>query len=164
MTGAAHAGGVADPPRALFSTPTDFVVDAGVAIKWYVPELHDAEAKRVLDPAFTLHVPELFYPEFGIVVWKKACVRKPPEITVDEGRDILDLLLGVSLSVHPTAPLLRFAYEIAVTLPRPTAYDCFYLALANALRCRLVTADQAFHNALKGSSHGPRLLWVADPI
>jgi predicted nucleic acid-binding protein len=144
--------------------PNHFVVDAGVAIKWYVPETYDAEAKRFLDPAFTLHVPDLFYPEFGNVVWNKACLLKPPEMTVDEGREILDLLLGVSLTVHPTAPLLKFAYEIAVTPARPTVYDCCYLALANALGCRLVTADQAFYNALKGSPHGSRLLWIADPI
>ena len=29
---------------------TDLVVDAGVAIKWYIPEIHEHEAKRFLDP------------------------------------------------------------------------------------------------------------------
>ena len=62
-----------------------------MAIKWYLPEAHEAEAKRVLNPAFTLHVPDLFYPEFGNIVWKKARLLKVPEITEDEGRDILDL-------------------------------------------------------------------------
>lgn len=164
MTGPADAASAAGPARASSSMPTDFVVDAGVAFKWYVPEVHDAEAKRFLDPAFILHVPDLFYPEFGNIVWKKACLLKAPEITVDEGRDILDLLLGVSLAVHPTAPLLKSAYEIAVTPARPTVYDCCYLALATTLGCRLVTADQAFYNALKVSPLGSRLLWVADPI
>jgi predicted nucleic acid-binding protein len=164
MTGPPDAGSAAVPAPAGSSPPTDFVVDAGVAIKWYVPEPYDAEAKRFLDPAFSLHVPDLFYPEFGNVVWKKACLLKAPEITVDEGRDILDLLLGVSLTVHPMAALLRSAYEIAVTPARPTVYDCCYLALANALGCRLVTADQAFYNAIQGSTHSRWLLWVADPI
>jgi hypothetical protein len=47
---------------------TDLVVDAGGAIKWYVPEIHEREAKWFLDPAITLHVPELFFPEFGNIV------------------------------------------------------------------------------------------------
>ena len=64
----------------------DLVVDAGVAIKWYVPEIHEREAKRFLDPAHTLHVPDLFFPEFGNILWKKARLLKVPEITEEEGR------------------------------------------------------------------------------
>ena len=51
---------------------SDFVIDSGVAIKWYVPENYEAEAKRFLDPAYTLHVPELFYPEFGNILLEKS--------------------------------------------------------------------------------------------
>jgi predicted nucleic acid-binding protein len=140
------------------------VIDAGVAIKWYVPEVHEAEAKRFLDPAIRLHVPELFYPEFGNIVWKKARLLKAPEITEAEGRDILDLLLGVSMTVHPMAPLLKAAYDLAVSPARPTVCDACYLILAVALGCRLVTADRPFYDALQGGPYGPRLLWVADPI
>jgi predicted nucleic acid-binding protein len=164
MTGPLPAGTAPDPAGSTSVGPIDLVVDAGVAIKWYVPEVHEAEAKRVLDPAYSLHVPDLFYPEFGNIVWKKACLLKVPEITVDEGRDILDLLLGVALAVHPTAPLLKPAYEIAITPARPTVYDCCHLALADALGCRLMTADRKFYDALKTSPYGPRLLWVAAPI
>ena len=103
-------------------------------------------------------------PSSAILSGRRRRLLKAPEITEDEGRDILDLLLGVQLTVHPTAPLLKPAYEIAITPARPTVYDCCYLALADALGCRLVTADRKFHDALKTSPYGPRLLWVADPI
>jgi predicted nucleic acid-binding protein len=142
----------------------DLVVDAGVAIKWYVPEIHEAEAKRLLSPTSTLHVPELFFPEFGSIVWKKARLLKVPELTEEEGRDILRLLLAVDLEVHSMAPLLESAYKIAVGPERATVYDTCYLALALVLGCRLVTADRAFYDALKGGPHGAHLLWVADPI
>lgn len=144
--------------------PFELVIDAGVAIKWYVPEIHDVEAKRFLSPAFSLHVPELFYPEFGSIVWKKARVLKTPEISEDEGRDILDLLLGVDLTVHPMPPGLKAAYDLAVSPARPTVYDSSYLTLADALNCRLVTADRKFYDAMKGEPLGHLLLWVADPI
>jgi predicted nucleic acid-binding protein len=141
---------------------SDFVIDSGVAIKWYVPENYEAEAKRFLDPAYTLHVPELFYPEFGNVLWKKARLLKFPEISVDEGRRILQLLRAISLTVHPMAPLLELAYDLAVGPERPAVYDACYLILAKMLGCRLVTADRPFYDAFKNGPHGPLLLWVAD--
>ncbi len=143
---------------------SDLVVDAGVAIKWYIPEVHEAEAKRLLSPTSTLHVPELFFPEFGSIVWKKVRLLKVPELTEEEGQDILGLLLDVNLEVHPMAPVLESAYKIAIGPERPTVYDSCYLALALVLGCRFVTADRSFYDALKGGPHGAHLLWVADPI
>jgi len=163
MTSLAPGGSGAVPVPSPSGT-IDFVVDAGVAIKWYVPEVHEADAKGLLDPAFTLHVPELFFPEFGSIVWKKARLLKVPEITEAEGRDILRLLLAVDLTVHPMAPLLETAYDIAVGPGRPTVYDSSYLALARTLGARLVTADRAFYDSLKSGPLGAHLHWVADPL
>ena len=153
-----------DPGAHPSVNPIDFVVDAGVAIKWYVPEIHEALAKRFLNSAFTLQVPELFYPEFGNILWKKARLLKTPEITEAEGRDILDLVLGVALTVHPMGPLLKTAFELAVSAARPTVYDSCYLVLAKALNCRLVTANRVFYDSLKSGPLGSHLAWVADPI
>ena len=141
----------------------DLVVDAGVAIKWYIPEVHEAEAKRLLSPTCTLHVPELFFPEFGSIVWKKARLLKVPELTEEEGRDILRLLLAVDLEVHPMAPVLEPAYTIAVG-PDARRFTTVAILPALLLGCRLVTADRAFYDALKGGPHGAHLLWVADPL
>jgi predicted nucleic acid-binding protein len=155
---ASQSGGARDPVL------TDLVIDAGVAVKWYVPEIHESEAKRFLDCAYTLHVPDLFFPEFGNILWKKARLLKVPEITEEEGRKIIELLLGVSFTVHPLAPLLKFAYELALVPKRATVYDCSYLALAIALGCRVVTADRLFYEAFITGPHGGHLFWVADPL
>jgi predicted nucleic acid-binding protein len=164
MTGAFSMGLGAGSRSSTLMSGNDFVIGSGIAIKWYVPENHEAEAKRFLDPAFMLHVPELFYPAFGNVLWKKARLLKPPEIGVDEGRQILQLLGKISLTVHPIAPLLEFAYDLAVGPERPAVYDACYLILAKMLGCRLVTADRPFYDAFKNGPHGPSLLWVADPL
>ena len=132
----------------------DLVIDAGVAIKWYLPEVLEAEAKRVLDPSYALHVPELFFAEFGNILWKKARGLKVPEITVQESRTILGRLLQVPLTVHPMPPLLGAAFDLAVGPERATVYDCCYLALARDLGCRLVTADRAFYDAMRTNPHG----------
>jgi predicted nucleic acid-binding protein len=93
----------------------------------------------------------------------KSRLLQAPEITVDVGRDIIDLLLGVSIAVHPMAPLLKAAYELAIAPKRATVYDCCYLALASALGCRLATADRPFYDAVIDGPLGAHLLWVADP-
>lgn len=47
------------------------VVDASVAVKWYVQEEHSVNAERLLDGSFELNAPELICPEFGSIIWKK---------------------------------------------------------------------------------------------
>ena len=153
--------GLSDRPSV---NQTNFIVDAGVAVKWYVPEVHEADAKRFLSADFILHVPDLFFPEFGNIIWKKARLLRTPEISEAEGYAILELLAEVALTVHPMAQLLKAAFELAMSAARPTVYDSYYLVLAKTLNCRLVTADRVFYESLNIGPFGPYLLWVADPI
>lgn len=45
-----------------------FVVDASVAMKWYLPENYSEHADRLLNPFFELLVPELLFSEIGNVL------------------------------------------------------------------------------------------------
>jgi predicted nucleic acid-binding protein len=67
------------------------------------------------------------------------------------------------LEVHAVMPLVEPAFDIAVGTGR-TVYDSIYLALAVALGCKLVTADQKLYNALRASVFAADVTWVADPI
>jgi predicted nucleic acid-binding protein len=49
--------------------------------------------------------------------------------------------MTMSLETHALTPLLEPAYDIALSSGR-TVYDSVYLALAVAVGCKLVTADQ----------------------
>lgn len=134
------------------------VADASVAVKWYVPEIHAEAAARLLDPAHELHAPDLILPEFGNIIWKK--VRRG-EVTVNKGREIMRAFLAVPVLKHPATPLLEPAFEIAHGAAQ-TVYDCTYLALAVALGCQMVTADEKFYQAPKVRSLARFLLWVED--
>ena len=57
----------------------DVVVDASVAVKWFVPENHSAEALRLLDARFRRHIPVLLHTEVGQTIWKKVYQRKEME-------------------------------------------------------------------------------------
>jgi len=138
------------------------VIDASVALKWYVPEVHFEAALRLLERQrageVQFHVPDLFLAETVNVLWKK---HRAGELQHPEMRRIAEALGSIPKTVYPTAVLLPAALELAADLDR-TLYDCLYLALAGALNCPLVTADQKLYRALGRSAWGDLLTWVAD--
>ncbi len=144
------------------STPiVDLVVDASVAVKWFVPENHSDDAIRWLDARFRRHVPVLLLMEVGQTIWKKVYQRK--EIEATDGQLIVRRLLVTPLELHAVGPLLEPAFDIALATGR-AVYDSVYLALATSLGCKLVTADQKLVNALRGGPFDGDVLWVADLI
>lgn len=135
-----------------------FVVDASVAIKWYVEEDHSESAAKLLISGSDLHVPELIYPEFGNILWKK--VRRG-EAFPSEARDIVDRFRRLALQIHPHTLLLKSAY-IGAEITGQTVYDWIYLSLAVFLDCRLITAERRFFDSLSNSSISKNLLWVGN--
>lgn len=140
-------------------SPACLVVDANVVIKWHVVEVHTDAALRLLrEDAPELHVPELVFPEVGNILWMK--VRRG-DLTEDAAREIGRLVTTAPLVVHPSAPLLEAALEIAMRTGR-TVYDSLYVALAIQMESRLVTADEELYNALKDGPLGGYVRWVED--
>ncbi|MGH8585562.1 MAG: type II toxin-antitoxin system VapC family toxin [Gammaproteobacteria bacterium] len=123
-----------------------WVVDASVAVKWFLPEVHSDEAVRLLRDDHLLFAPDLIWAEFGNVLRKKWHQR---EIEADVARRILE-------------DFRRFPLEVRSSEFHRTMYDSLYLALAESQGYRLVTADHRFYNSLKDSRLGPMLLRVED--
>ena len=126
---------------------TTLVVDASVAIKWVVEEPGTQEALSLRQ--FDLLAPDLLIAECSNVLWKK--VRRK-EMRQQEAELAAGLLEHADVEMFPMRPLLRSALQLAITLDHP-AYDCLYLALADARRCPFVTAD----DRLFGKVHASRL-------
>jgi predicted nucleic acid-binding protein len=103
----------------------------------------------------------LLFVELGQTIRKK--VHQRHEIVPDDGRQIIRALLATPMDPYPVDALLEPAFDIALATGR-TLYDSIYLALATALNCKLVTADQKFFNAIQNSPFASSVLWVADPI
>ncbi len=135
-----------------------YVVDASVAVKWYVPEDHSIEAECLLDAAHELHAPDLIVPEFGNILWKKV---GRSELTAAQARKVVEAFIGVPMFKHPASPLLEVAFDGAVQSAQ-TVYDWTYLTLAVSLDCPMVTADEKFYLALRGGALASYLCWVAD--
>ena len=135
-----------------------FVVDANVAIKWFLPEVHSEVAQRLMEGDNTLLVPDLLFSECGNILWKRV---RSAEITEDEAQETLQALGGLPLEAHPSWPLVLLALEIACRTDR-SVYDSLYLALAVHEEAVLVTADEKFYNALSASALAEHLIWIED--
>lgn len=135
------------------------VVDASVGIKWFVPEVHSAEARQWRDGPDELHAPTFFFDlEIANILWKK--VRRA-EISRADADLILIQLPTLPLTRHPESPLLVSAFDLADRTQR-TVYDCLYLALAVQLSGRMLTADQRLYNSLAGTPWASYVCWVED--
>jgi predicted nucleic acid-binding protein len=135
---------------------TLYVVDANVVAKWFVPERLSEEAVRLLDDKHELASPDLMWPEIGNVLWKKS---RAGELTGHEAGRIVQALDRFPITVFPSRLVLEGALEIALGTGR-SVYDSVYVALAVALECRLVTADERLVNALSGGPLAPHVAWV----
>lgn len=134
------------------------VVDASVSIKWYVPEIYEQEAVSLLKRKNRFHVPELIFPEFGSIIWKK--VRRA-EITKAEGDRIIKEVIKRKWTIHPHNNIIEAAY-IGAESSGQTVYDWTYLALAVSLSCEMVTADARFYKALETTPLKNNLIWIGN--
>jgi predicted nucleic acid-binding protein len=128
-----------------------YVLDASVAAKWFLPragETNTAEALQLLRDystgAVDLTVPDLFWPEFGNILWKAV---RPGRISRRSAEEAILSLERQQISTAPTAKLLADAFAIAASFDR-TVYDAVYVALAIASDAPLLTADERLVNAL----------------
>ena len=130
---------------------TTCVLDASVAAKWFLPPAHETltqEALRLLEGYAKGHtrflVPDLFWPEFGNILWKAVRIGRISRLSAEAAVVALE---ERKIPTTPTLSLLQNAFAIAATFDR-TVYDCVYVALSLASNAPLVTADERLVNGL----------------
>ena len=94
-------------------------------------------AARVFRPEETLHAPHLIDVEVVQVLRR---FERQGAITAARGALAIEDLTDMPLVRYPIDPLLSRVWALR---RNATAYDAAYLALAEALRCPLVTLDAA---------------------
>ena len=134
---------------------SDLVIDASVAIKWVIEEDRTKEALALRRQA--LAAPDLLVAECANILRKKVC-RK--ELSESEAAFAAGLLARADIELVAMRPYLEAATRIAAGLDHP-AYDCFYIALAEAEGLSLVTADSTLVRKASGRYAG-RVLGLTD--
>lgn len=125
---------------------TRVVVDASVAVKWFIPEELSADARMFLSTEYELLAPDLLWAELGNVLWKK---HRRRELDPHTARRLLRDFARVPIEYHASERWTEAALELAIR-HGVTVYDGLYLALAAGNRCRVVTADRRLHEACGG--------------
>lgn len=123
------------------------VVDASVALKWFLPEPDSAVAEDLLEGNDTLVAPTLIVSEVCNAIWKRL---RRGETTAQHADWVPDHIGTVGMVLIPDETLAPLAMQIARRLDHPV-YDCFYLALAEQRNATMVTADRRLIRRVSGT-------------
>jgi predicted nucleic acid-binding protein len=126
---------------------SDFIVDASVALKWFVAETDSLVADELSASNHRLFAPRLILTEVANALGRKAIAGL---MSVAEASTYLrslplyfDGLLAVDAFIEP-------ALENACAIRHPI-YDLIYLEAARSLGAKLITADRRFIAKIAGT-------------
>jgi predicted nucleic acid-binding protein len=134
------------------------VVDASVVAAALFPEPYNMEAKALLESDSNLFSPDLVYAEVANVIWKR---HARGEIDERDAADLLSDMMGITLAITPSKPLVGEALALAMRTGR-TAYDCLYLALAMRTKAVMVSNDRRFVNSLASGPLKEHIVWLGE--
>ena len=119
---------------------SQIVLDASVALKWFLKEDYSEEAGQLRDEYLSgtleIVVPALVYYEITNVL------RYKPDYSIRDLEDCASSLDGMQLN---TVSWNEAVGKISISLAYKfgiTAYDASYLAVAHYCQCKLITCDE----------------------
>jgi len=127
-------------------------VDASVVLKLVLPE-PDSEIADALWRSLVRAGPDVLAPTH-MAYEVTAVIRNRVHrglLEPGDGEEALQAFLALPVTLHPPEPHHHRAWRLAGDFQRPTTYDAYYLALAEARGCGLWTADERLYNAVHGS-------------
>ena len=124
------------------------VIDASVAAKWYLPEVGSQAALDLQEGPDQLAAPDLIRMEVAGSITRRVRAEKKeerisPELALSRCGKWFALLDQATVSLIPECELLQQAVKLSVET-KHTLQDCMYLAAAQTLNARLITADRPF--------------------
>ncbi len=137
------------------------VVDASLAFKWLVKEIHTDEANDLgrwwNNQGTRIAAPYLMPVEVTNALHRRVA---RGELTLEAATQRVQSLLSSGLELHQPSQLYGRALELASQLGQGAAYDAHYLALAETLGCEMWTADRRFYRAASPVVRSVR--WVGE--
>jgi len=135
------------------SSRANVVVDSGLVYLALLPNPQQLKLRQSIitwqDLGITLNAPALWHYEFTSIISKAVHFK---QINRAEAEALLELGNTFDIQFYvPDAALNRAAFEWTLKLQRASAYDSFYLALAQQLQCELWTVDQRLYRAVNAT-------------
>lgn len=132
------------------------VVDASVAVRWYVDLPPCPDARSLLTSGDALVAPDLVVAEVANTAWK---LERAGHIEASHAAALVDALPGAFGGLIPCAALAARALVIARELGH-AVYDCLYIALAEREEAEFATADAKLYRKLSDARWPIRLRLV----
>ena len=136
------------------------VVDASLAVKWFLDEpLSDAAGEVLTEHSGEISVPDVMLVEvYGALVRNANMVKASRPNILAALKCFEALFAEENIVAHRiSTQTIRKSAHMALDLGHPHK-DCIYLALAMELGCDLVTCDARFAAKAKGVWAGVRVL------
>jgi len=130
------------------------VVDASVAVKWFLAEDRSSAAQKLRRVGADLIAPSSVIFEVYHALWEAARTGRAPPTLPLEGAPLIPLPFT---RLVPMADLFPRAAVLADELRHPI-YDCAYLALAQQEDAEVVTADRDMSRAARRAKIRTQLL------
>jgi predicted nucleic acid-binding protein len=139
-----------------------FVVDASVAVKWFVLDEPLRAAARAFLVGFgdRLEAPDLLLVETANVAWKK---HRNGELDIYQATEIVREVDGCIAILHRSTDLVERALDIAIAYSHPI-YDCLYLACTEVAVRPLVTADRRLIEKVSGTPFEASVRHLAEVV
>ena len=137
------------------------VIDASVAVKWYLPDEHDADLAVAILADFregrtALVAPGHFRYEVPSAIRNALRTNR---LTPSEGGRAIAAFFAAQVPTVDDNALIEAGYDQARRFGC-SLYDGLYLALAENIGCPFIHADRRLRNTL--GTRFPRALWLSD--
>jgi hypothetical protein len=137
---------------------SDFIVDASVAVKWFVAETDSLVADELSASNHRLFAPRLIVAEVANALARKAMAGL---MSAAEACVYLRSLPHYFDDVLAVDELMEPALENACAIRHPI-YDLIYLEAARRLDAQLITADQKFTAKIAGTGFARHVTLLSD--
>jgi predicted nucleic acid-binding protein len=135
------------------------VIDASIALKWFLVEPDSAIAQNHIRHDGALVAPDLIMAEFANVIWLR---RRQGAMTRPQAVQAMGDLAAI-LVLASTEGLALQAYRLAEEFDHPV-YDCFYFALAEREGAVHVTADKRFVERVRAARPKAPIALLGEPL
>ncbi len=120
-----------------------YVLDANVVVKWFIPEVDSDKADRLLadfrNHRLDIIAPDVLVSEVGNTLWKRSV--KIKDISVADAASSYTDFLDLDVPLHSSTTIAEDALSIATSEQHPL-YDALYISLALKKGCEFITADE----------------------
>jgi predicted nucleic acid-binding protein len=137
---------------------SEFIVDASVAVKWFVVESHSEQADELSLGRYRLYAPRIIVTEVANALSRKTMAGL---MSVDEACHYLPSLRSFFDSIVEIDDMIEPALINACELRHPI-YDLIYLETARRMNDQMITADRRFTSKLAGSDLARHVTLLSD--